>query len=225
MCGRFVQKCGLDALAKAFPGVLFPGELSGPPRYNVAPSQDVLALPNDGAMTARAMHWGLVPRWAKEPKGLINARSETAAEKPSFREALRRHRCLVFADGFYEWAEAPGKGGKVPWYFELEGGRPFAFAGIFDLWRDPEGAEHPGIALLTTKANKVVQPVHDRMPVIVPPAAFKAWLEPGEAAPADLEPLLRPLPSKSMRAWPVSRLVNDPKHNGPELIAPAPDAG
>lgn len=222
MCGRITLKNKPAEMGEIFREFAFPIELELHPRFNVAPPQALLVVPNDGEKTARVMTWGLVPSWAKDAKGYqINARAETAAEKPFFRSAFKKHRCLVFADGFYEWAAGEGtKAPKTPWYFSVADGRPFAIAGLYETWRSPEGEERVGVALLTVDANEVVRPVHHRMPAMLPRAAFDAWLAPGDADPAALGDLLRPAPAGTMRAWPVSRAVNAPRNDGPELTAP-----
>ncbi|HEU4406796.1 MAG TPA: SOS response-associated peptidase [Polyangiaceae bacterium] len=221
MCGRVTLTTSPARIGEVFREFNLPLDLELSARFNVAPQQALLVVPNDGQRTARRMTWGLVPSWAKDAKGYqINARAETAAEKPFFRTAFRRRRCVVVADGFYEWAPGEGKGPKTPWYFRLRGGEPFAIAGLWDVWRSPDGEERPGVALLTTEANGVVAPVHGRMPVILPREAFGAWLSTGEADASSLLSLLRPAPEAMMCAWPVSRLVNAPKNDGPELVAP-----
>ena len=166
------------------------------------------------------LRWGLVPAWAKDPAmgaRLINARAETAAEKPAFRAAMRARRCLVVADGFYEW-QRTGRA-KQPHFFQLRGGRPFAFAGLWEAWRRPDNAPLETCTLLTTEANELVRPIHDRMPVILPRTAYDAWLDPAVASPDTLAPLLAPYPSGEMEARAVSPFVNSPTHDSPECIA------
>ena len=168
------------------------------------------------------LRWGLVPGWAKDPaigSRLINARAETAAEKPAFRTALRRRRCLVAADGFYEWQQAGRT--KQPYFIHLRDDRPFALAGLWEAW---EGADHAWLetcTLLTTEPNDVVRPIHDRMPVILPPQAYSCWLDPAIEDPRQLAPLLVPYPSDQMEAYRVGRLVNSPSHDAPGCIEPA----
>ena len=198
------------------------------PRYNVAPSQDVaVARANDDGRTLAMLRWGLIPAWAKDQAighKLINARSETAAEKPSFRSAFRARRCLIPADGFYEWRRE-GKT-RQPWLFGLRDGVPFAFAGLWERWTVPQGAaltgslaeRSPGDAvetctILTTAANETVAPVHGRMPVILPPDAYGPWLA-GEDVP------LAPYPTDDMTAHPVSTLVNRPANDDPRCVEP-----
>ena len=234
MCGRYSQRMSWSDLHELM-------DLVGPPlnlrpRYNVAPSQDVAvvrAVP-DGR-TLAMLRWGLIPAWAKDQTighKLINARSETAAQKPSFRSAFRHRRCLIPADGFYEWQRSPPRtairGGRTrqPWLFGLRGGAPFAFAGLWERWTVPEGAaltgslaeRSPGDAvetctILTAAANDTVAPVHGRMPVILPPDAWDAWLA-GEEVP------LGPYPADAMTAWPVSTHVNRPANDDPRCVEP-----
>lgn len=199
------------------------------PRYNIAPTQPVAAvrLPEDGADRELVMlHWGLIPFWAKDPRigaRMINARAETAADKPAFRAAFRRRRCLVPADGFYEWQKQNGT--KQPYYIHLQDGRPFAFAGLWERWRGEDDAVIESCTLLTTKPNELVRPLHNRMPVILHPHNYALWLDP-EVEQADaLRRLLDPFPSGEMEAYPVSRYVNAPQHEGPECIAPLAETG
>ena len=216
MCGRFTLTLDARGLAEAFAQFTWPPEIQ--PRYNIAPGQPILAVPNDGSGQATHFLWGFVPAWAKDPRRyrFINARAETAAQKPAFRNAFRRRRCLVFADGFYEW-HGSGKQ-RQPYYFTLRGRAPFAIAAIWETWHGPHGEAFDGCALLTTQANAVVAPIHARMPVILPPAAFAAWLTPGEAPPERLQSLLQPYPAEAMQVWPVSTAVNSPRTDAPHLI-------
>ncbi len=246
MCGRFglvnpkalAERGLLDAMRLDEVGDEAPARLE--PRYNVAPSSDLLvALTRrvDGQARRRltVARWGLVPAWAKDPKiggRLCNARSEGVAATPSFRTAWKRgHRCLVPADVFYEWrttgAEEPAKGKRPPrepWAFAMADGAPFALAGIWESWRDPSDPDAPPLvscALLTTAANALMTPIHDRMPVIVPRALFDDWLD--RDAPLDrAEALLEPLPAEAMRAWRISPWVNDPRHDDARVLEPVP---
>lgn len=225
MCGRFTQKTPTEQLASAFALTQAPPDLGL--RYNIAPSLPVLAIPNRSPRHAEIFRWGLVPAWAKDPsigQRLANARSETAATKPAFREALRQRRCLVLADGFYEWKTAGNH--KLPFYFSLRDGAPFAMAGLWEVWRPKlrvderlDTALHT-TCLLTTDANPVVADVHDRMPVILPREAWSLWLDPDVHDPALLQPLLRPLADAELVATRVSRHVNSAGHEGPGCIAP-----
>ncbi len=192
------------------------------PRYNIAPSQKVVIVrlsPDSGERRAMPAVWGLVPSWTKDPKigaGLINARSETAAEKPSFRAAFKHRRCLIPASGFYEWQRSGGY--KQPYYFAMASGEPFAMAGLWEHWRGSDGSVIESCVILTTEPNNVLAPVHDRMPVILEPNDFDLWLDPEKGNPADVQPLLKPCDSQKMIRYPVSKRVNNPRHDGPELI-------
>lgn len=224
MCGRYVLKRkDLEALLAQL-GVKDPREFVS--RYNIAPTTVVPAIRPRRETPGReavALQWGLVPFWSKDAAGgarLANARAEGIAAKPSFREPFRRRRCLVPASGFYEW-QTIGKL-KFPWYFERRDGSPFVFAGVWDHWRAPDGGVLETFSLITTTPNDIVARVHDRMPVILPDAAWDAWLDPSLEDPARLEPLLVPLPGGTMQATPVSPRMNNVRHEGPECIAPVP---
>ncbi|MBN1889879.1 MAG: SOS response-associated peptidase [Thermoflexales bacterium] len=218
MCGRFSLKTDLAELMEAFPGFVFPAEL--PPRYNIAPSQLVAVVANNGQNKVEFLRWGLIPAWAKEPSignRMINARAETLAEKPAFRAAYRRRRCLVLADGFYEWRAEPGRKGKTPLYIRLASGRPFAFGGLWEHWQSGEESVL-SCTIITTRPNALLEPIHDRMPLILKPGDYAHWL--AEAEPANLSDLLQPYPASEMVAYPVSKLVNDPKNDLPDCVAP-----
>jgi putative SOS response-associated peptidase YedK len=221
MCGRFTLYAKGEILAAEF-GVPAPGEAS--PRYNIAPSQDVAAVrasPVGGAREMARLRWGLVPSWAKDPaigNRLINARSETVREKPSFRNAFRRRRCLIPASGFYEWRR--NERGKQPCYGRRRAGRGFAFAGVGARWESPEGGVIESCAILTTGANAVLAPIHDRMPVILERAQYERWLDPSLPDTDSLAPLLSPFPPEGMTAWPVSPRVNAPSNDDEECVAP-----
>lgn len=190
------------------------------PSYNVAPSQQVLAIVNDGAKNRLGqLKWGLIPPWAKDEKigsKMINARSETVAEKPSFKGALRRKRCLVIADSFYEWKREEGK--KIPMLIKLKSGEPFAFAALWETWQSPDGKKVNSCTILTTGPNELMERIHDRMPVILTKEEEKIWLNPEIQDPDELKSLLKPFNSSGMEAFEVSNAVNSPKNNGPELI-------
>ena len=190
------------------------------PRFNVAPSQTAPVARGAGPEIAM-LRWGLVPRWSRDPGSgprPINARIETAAERPSFREALRRRRCLVPADGFYEWRRTPS--GKRPWLFRLAGGRPMALAGLWERWEGPDGPLET-FTILTTRPNALVGRIHGRMPAIVPPEAIGRWLDERPLAPETLAAVAEPFPAEAMEAFPVTAAVNDPANDGPELVQPA----
>ena len=219
MCGRFNQTASGEEIAEAFDLDEVPA-LS--PRYNIAPTQPVAivgAQPKTGRRGLTSLAWGLVPLGSLGgERGFINARAETAWEKPSFREAFARRRCLVPATGFYEWQKTEGKR-RQPWLLRLASGRVFAFAG---LWEPPvtEGAP-PTFAILTTEPNEIAGRVHDRMPAILDPADYAAWLDPAVAGALPVRTLLRPFPAGAMTAFPVSTAVNNPAFDDPSCLAPA----
>jgi putative SOS response-associated peptidase YedK len=214
----------LDDIVKAFDvqHVAAQAQSQLRPSYNVAPTQTVaVVLRPDGGNVLEEMVWGLIPFWAKERaigSRMINARAETLAEKPSFKRPLATQRCLVVADGFYEWRKT--EEGKVPMYIRMKSGQPFGFAGLYDTWTSPEGETVRSCTIVTTDANALVRPIHDRMPVILPKLAEAAWLDFAARPVGDLLALLRPYPAAELEAYAVSRLVNSPDHNAPELILP-----
>ncbi len=219
MCGRFTLTLDPGDLQQAFPDVQIPDGFS--PRYNIAPTQPVAVIANQAPGKLDFFVWGLIPSWAKDPEignRLINARAETLAEKPSFRTAYRRRRCLILADGFYEWQEIPGSKGKQPMFIHLKDHQPFAFAGLWELWNAPDGSQIYSCTIITTQPNQLMQPIHNRMPVILPPDAYTRWLDPGERQPAEFDPLLVPYPAEGMAAYPVSRQVNTPQNDSPACI-------
>lgn len=222
MCGRFTLTISPEQLQQAIPGLITPSEMA--PRYNIAPSQPVAVVPNDGQRKLDFYVWGLVPSWAKDPSignRMINARAETLAEKPSFRAAFRRRRCLIPADGFYEWRQIPGQKNKVPYYIRLKTGEPFVFAGLWESWNAADGSNLLSCAIITTVPNALMEPIHNRMPVILPAAAYDRWLAPDEQDPAALQALLQPYPAQEMIAYPVSPLVNRPENDVAACIQPA----
>jgi putative SOS response-associated peptidase YedK len=221
MCGRFALTVDPTDLEEAFPDFSFPPQYA--PRYNVAPTQPILAVPNDGSGKANFFVWGLIPSWAKDPSigsRMINARAETLAEKPAFRSAYKYHRCLIFADGFFEWQAQPGSKTKLPHFIRLQSGKPFAFAGLWEHWQSPEGSEVRSATIITTEPNRLMASIHNRMPVILPPDAYAQWLDPAPRQAADLQTLLVPYPAESMRAYPISTLVNKPENDRPEVVLP-----
>jgi putative SOS response-associated peptidase YedK len=219
MCGRYTLHVPTRALMDLFDLPEVPDLL---PRYNVAPSQEVPVVRQRGeARELTLLRWGLIPFWSKDPKRgptPINARSDSAAEKPAFRTAFRRHRCLLPADGFYEWKKEGTK--KQPVLFRMRDEGPFAFAGLWDRWEGPDGQIIQSCTLLTTEPNALVETVHDRMPVILPPEAYDLWLDPSVHEPSRVQPLLRPYPAEAMTATLVSPRVNSPREDAPDLIAP-----
>ena len=216
MCGRFTMTSPWEMLRERF-GVDIP-EMQYHFRYNAAPGQDQWVIPEETPNKAQLFHWGLVPFWAKDPKignRLINARAETVAEKPAFRTPFRKHRCLVLADGFYEWDKKGAK--RVPYRVVLKDERPFAFAGICDYWKDEKGKELKSFSIITTDANDLISRIHDRMPVILSPKDEKEWLDPELEITKAVE-MLHPYPAEEMKMYPVSTLVNSPKNDLPEVI-------
>lgn len=219
MCGRFTLMIDAEELQAEF------GLQETPPnhvpRYNIAPSQPIAVIKEWPARSMDWMRWGLVPSWAKDPSigsKMINARSETVQEKPSFRNAFNRRRCLIPADGFYEWKKASGKGPSTPYFFYASDHKPFAFAGLWEVWQSPDGGELHTCTILTTAANSLVAPVHDRMPVILAGEALSKWLSP--TTPNVWLDLLKPFPAERMAAHTVSSMVNSPFQDRPELIIP-----
>jgi putative SOS response-associated peptidase YedK len=222
MCGRFTLTITPEQLQEAIPGLITPTGMA--PRYNIAPSQPVAVVPNDGQNRLDFYVWGLIPSWAKDPSigsRMINARGETLVEKPSFRSAFRRRRCLIPADGFYEWKQNPGGKGKTPMYIKLKSGEPFAFAGLWENWNSPDGSNILSCTIITTSPNPLMEQIHNRMPVILPREAYERWLEPGEVNPAQLQELIRPYPAEAMTAYAVSTLVNRPENDLAACIQPA----
>lgn len=218
MCARYTVNTPASALAALFAALPPPPEGTGGPRFNIAPSQRVpVVIVDQGRRLLVPMRWGFLPGWAKEAKqAVVNARSETAFDKPFFRSAMRARRCLMPADGFYEWKTEPD--GKQPYLFSRADGAPFAFAALWERWTSPEGGEPiDTVALLTTSANATLTPVHDRMPVILrDDSQWSTWLD-GRTPREALEPLLQPSPDDLLSARPVSRRLNNPRAEGPEL--------
>ncbi|MCS7045044.1 MAG: SOS response-associated peptidase [Gemmataceae bacterium] len=218
VCGRFTLRSRPELVAEEFDRPVLPPFV---PRWNIAPTQQVLALRSVGGQVEGVhLRWGLIPPWAKDLKTLpllINAQSETAATKPSFRAAFRRRRCLVLADGYYEWTKVGQR--KQPYYHRLRDDRPFAFAGLWERW-EQDGPPIESCAILTTAANELAAQYHDRMPVILSRAARSVWLDPDLDDPAVLSELLRPYPAAEMVAYAVDPFVNKAGNEGPQCIAP-----
>lgn len=219
MCGRFTLNTSAKIIAEFFKLSEVP-ELK--PRYNIAPTQSIATVtvsPETIQRQFQFMRWGLIPSWAKDMKigsKTINARSETVAEKPAFRSAIKHRRCLIIADGFYEWQPQGKK--KQPYYFTMANGEPFAFAGLWENWTSPEGENIVSCSIITTAANETVQPVHDRMPVILPSGDWEQWLDPSINTSGQVLPLLKPYTSDAMKANAVSAIVNSPAREGIECI-------
>lgn len=212
MCGRFTQTHSAAELVALFDLEEIP---EWQPRFNIAPTQLIPAIVEPGHL--KSLRWGLIPSWAKDPTigaKLINARAETVSEKPSFRDAFKRRRCLIAADGYYEWKKQAGK--KQPFYFQLESHHPFAFAGLWERWNSLEGETIETCTIITTEANELAATVHDRMPVILGKANYDRWLDPDFKT---AQALLQPYPSKEMLSYPVSIAVNRPSHDAPDCIA------
>ncbi|OQP17535.1 MULTISPECIES: SOS response-associated peptidase [Geobacillus] len=218
MCGRFTLTADSETLQTLF-RFRYQGLLA--PRFNIAPGQDVLTIVAEGGeRVGKMMRWGLVPFWAKDARigaKMINARAETVDEKASFRHAFKRRRCLILADGFYEWKKEGTK--KVPYRFTLKTGEPFAFAGLWERWKGPSGPLET-CTIMTTRANELIAPIHDRMPVILPPERHDDWLDASFDDSEYLKSLLLPYPSELMRMYEVSPLVNSPKHDVSACIEP-----
>jgi putative SOS response-associated peptidase YedK len=220
MCARYTLFSPGAAIAKWFHLAEVPGL---EPRYNVAPSQLVAVVGTKASGTGRGLalfRWGFVPHWAAGPNGPrpVNAKAETVAEKPSFRDSFRHRRCLIPADGFYEWRTSPQ--GKQPLFYRLKGGELMALAGIWDVWPGPTEKLFT-CAIITTPANTLVEPVHDRMPAILPSEMWDVWLKPAEADPARLLSVLQPFPAERMEVVPASPVVNNSRHEGPDCLAAA----
>ena len=218
MCGRYSLILTIGEFQNRFE---FDGERLGyAPAYNIAPTQNVLTVVGGEPRQGGYMRWGLIPSWAKDKSigsRIINARAETVAEKQSFRNALRRRRCLVLADGFYEW-QRDGKN-KRPVRIVMRSGEPFAFAGLWETWKDPGGAIISSCTIITTRTNALLKPIHNRMPVILPRNVEEFWLDESVDDPATLTSVLTPYPADAMEAYEVSSLVNSVANNGPEVVA------
>ncbi|MEO1389867.1 MAG: SOS response-associated peptidase [Cyanobacteria bacterium J06634_6] len=243
MCGRYTQTQSGEAIAAAFHLAHTPDPT---PRYNIAPTQPVSAIAQPGTERQyRIFQWGLIPSWAKDPaigNRMINARAETAAEKPSFRTAFKRRRCLIVADGFYEWkkvapsatgnitetqgseetsAKGKAKAKKQPYYIQMNDPSLFAMAGLWESWESGDGSYIESCTILTTEPNGLMQSIHNRMPVILHPADYDLWLDPKEQSRERLQPLLRPYEDDAMQAYPVSTAVNNPRNETAACVEPA----
>jgi len=249
MCGRFTLTAEMRAIAASF-GVEYPRGFAGTggaggsrqdeggrktaaaprpanrepstPRYNICPSQPVIVILNNGKLEVSRAQWGLIPSWANDPSignKLANARAEGIEAKPSFRTPFKRKRCLVVADGFYEWKQTKP---KVPYYFRMKNQAVFAFAGLWDVWHDPTGAEVVTCCLITTTPNSLLATVHHRMPVILQKQFYDLWLSAAAPPVEQLQQVLVPYPAEEMEGFPVSTLVNKPQNDGPGCIEPLP---
>ena len=223
MCGRFALTSNLSELQGRFGFIAEQQVVEA--KYNIAPTDPVLTVINDGQRRGEIMRWGLIPFWAKDAKigsRMINAVGETVAAKPAFRNAFRKRRCLVLANGFFEWK----KNGKqrIPQYIFLKSGEPMAFAGLWETWKSPEGEYLRSCAIVTTTPNSFIEPVHNRMPVILSQETESLWLDPLTDDPKTLEPLLIPSPPELMDSYTVSSYVNSVRNQGPGCISQADEA-
>lgn len=223
MCGRYTLTADAESIQLAFK--LDDNDGWTEPRFNIAPTQQVAVITDRDPKTLSLMRWGLVPSWAKDPKignRMINARSETAAEKPSFRTAFKRRRCLIPADGYYEWTKKGKK--KIPMYIQHAEREIFAFAGLWDGWKNLDGDWLQTCAILTTEANEKVRPIHHRMTVILEPEDYELWLSPRELMPPEWQPLMAGPASEELKFHQVSTQVNSPANDNPTLVLPIESA-
>ena len=223
MCGRYSQGVDVSKLMDRFKVVVHNNLLTLPKKYNIAPSQNApVIIRQNQEDYLELFRWGLIPSWAKDPSignKMINARAESVAEKPSFRKPFKRTRCLVPADSFYEWKLDENGRTKTPMRVVLKSREPFAFAGLWDIWKDPEGKEVRSFTIITTNANKALKSIHDRMPVILKQDDEEAWLDQNEEM-SKLIQMLNPYPGEEMEAYPVSKIVNSPRNDNEECIQP-----
>lgn len=223
MCGRFTLSTPPETLAQLFE---LPEVPKLQPHFNIAPTESIAAVRQPDPDENRELvllHWGLIPFWAKDKSGsakMINARAETVSTSPAFRAAFRQRRCLVIADGFYEWQKAEKGNTKQPFYLRMKDESPFAFAGLWERWKNPDGGTIESCTLITTVPNDLVRPVHNRMPVILPPTLYERWLDPEFQEVDALKELLQPYPQEAMETYPVSKLVNVPSNDDPQCIEP-----
>jgi putative SOS response-associated peptidase YedK len=221
MCGRFTLTKDFEQMMAEYPSFSVLQKLAA--RYNVAPSQPVITVTAEHPTKMDLTQWGLVPSWAEDPSigyRMINARAETLTQKPAWRRLFRRKRCILFADGFYEWKTFAGMKIKQPMYFRMKSGRAFAFAGLYDEWHDKEGGFLITSTIITTTPNQLVQPVHDRMPAILPDRLIATWLDAECDRTDELQAMLVPFPSREMEVHPVSNKVNRPAYDEPDCITP-----
>lgn len=220
MCGRYAITSAPEALRALFG---YAEQPNFPARYNIAPTQPIAVVRLvEGKREFALVRWGFLPSWVKDPNAftlIINARGESVCDKPAFRAAMKRRRCLIPADGFYEW-RASGRGPKQPFYIHARSGKPIAFAGLWETWEGPNGEEVDTAAIVTTRANRTLSPLHDRMPVIIAPDAYDLWLNCGEVDARTAEALIAPAPDDLLEAWPVSTAVNRTANDNAALILP-----
>lgn len=220
MCGRFARTSSVETFAKRFHAHAIDALA---PAYNIAPTQNLLLARSapDGGRELVTLHWGLVPHWSKGPDpkySMINARADSVASKPAYRDAFKRHRCLIAADGFFEWKKTGTT--KQPYFVRLRGGQPFAFAGLWDHWEAEGQAPIDSCTVITCDANPLVGAIHDRMPVILPPRLYDTWMDPGQKDTRTLAALLKPYPDTLMEAYPVGLGVNSPRNDSAALLDP-----
>ena len=226
MCGRFVMVSDLSDIVEEFAIEKISATVEK--SFNIAPGANVAAVIRDGVTRLVSLQWGLIPSWTRDGagrKGLINARAETVTSKPSFRDAFRDRRCLIIADGYYEWKGGEKGRAKTPFYIYLKSRKPFGFAGIYEQWLPPGGKQVLSCAIITTEPNELVSPIHKRMPVIIPREQHRLWLDPALSGGAVLCDLMRPIPAGDMVAYPVSTKVNFPIIDTPDCIKPVGDHG
>jgi len=217
MCGRYTLTASPEALRALFG---YSEQPNFPPRYNIAPTQPIAIVRLvDGKRQFALVRWGLLPSWVKDPKNftlLINARGESAIDKPAFRAAMKRRRCLIPADGFYEWQKASER--KRPFYVHAKSGKPLAFAGLWEIWTGPNGEELDTAAIVTTTANRTLAPIHERMPVILAPEAFDLWLNSNEVDATTASALIAPAPGGLLEVYEISTAVNRTANDNPKLL-------
>lgn len=221
MCGRFALSAKTKDIENLVPDLKIKEEIK--PRYNIAPSQNIAAVLNDGKKELTFLKWGLIPSWAKDSSignKMINARAETLQEKPSFKNSLKNRRCLIFADGFFEWKQIPGEKRKVPYFIKLKSGGPFTFAGLWDKWKDDAGNLIHSTTIITTEPNELMSAIHNRMPVILPADLREEWLSNNLSNTEILQSYLKPYDKEEMEAYEISGLVNNPAYDSEECIIP-----
>lgn len=221
MCGRFILESPFELIAHEF-DIRMPA-FNLKQSYNIAPSQNIHILINDGERRIATCRWGYIPSWAKDASigyKMINARTETITTKKSFRNAFRKRRCLIITDGFYEWRIKGAA--KAPFFVRLKSGKPFGLAGLYNHWRSPEGEELCTCTIITTEANEMLQEIHNRMPVIIEKQRYDYWLDSAVNDEKNLLSLLKPFPPEEMECYEVSTRVNTPKNNSPDNIKPIP---
>jgi putative SOS response-associated peptidase YedK len=220
MCGRFALSPKTKDIEHLVPGIKLEGELK--PRFNIAPTQDIACILNESPTELSYLRWGLIPSWSKDESignKMINARGETISEKPSFRNAFRKRRCLILSSGFYEWKKTEGVAKKSPYFIFLRSGMPFAFAGVWESWKNPEtGIRINSTSIITTFANELMLRLHDRMPVIIHPDNYELWLDNRNEDQNELLSILKPYSSEEMECYPVSDVVNNPRNDIEECI-------